>query len=38
MTIFCEAGDLASQLANHLGVLSALCAVSVGAKDPSVQK
>lgn len=38
MTIFCEAGDLASQLANCLGVLSALCAVSVGGKDPSVQR
>lgn len=38
MTIFCEAKDLASQLANPLGVISVLCAMSVGVKDPSVQR
>ena len=38
MTIFCEARDLASQSANPLGVISVLCEVSVGVKDPSVQR
>lgn len=33
-----EAGDLAGQLANPLGVLSTLSAVSVGVRGPSVQR